>query len=180
MSNVSTIGLPGGSRAPCFQYASSWSSVTGCQPADLSACIWAANSCGSTYRPGNGAPGGGALITWYIRIGTDAVPGLPVAGPSTEAVDSPRLGYVAAAGLWCAACACLWPLVWLLEATSALPLEGVVDPPEDATTTTAMIATAASAATAASRRRATRRRRSRARSVRRLWSESGSITEASV
>ena len=33
---------------------------------------------GGTYSPGNGAPAGGGVITWYMRIGTVAVPGTPV------------------------------------------------------------------------------------------------------
>jgi len=152
-----TIGLPGGRRAPCFQYASSWSSVTGRQPADFRARIWAANSCGSTYRPGNGAPGGGALITWYIRIGTDAVPGFPVEGPSTDAVETPRLGYVAAGFESWWPRACLAPPARLPAASAVLPFDDVVEPPDEATTTTATIATAASTAHAASRRRTTRR-----------------------
>src|SRR5690348_8999255 len=57
--------------------------VTACQPADLSACIWAANSSAGTYRPGNGAPAGGGLITWYMSTGTVAFPGLPVPVPCT-------------------------------------------------------------------------------------------------
>src|ERR1700680_3925500 len=79
LSKVRTIGLPAPRETPRLQYACTWSSVTACQPALFSACICAVNSSGATYRPGNGAPGGGAAITWYMRIGTDRVPGWPVA-----------------------------------------------------------------------------------------------------
>ena len=59
----------------------------------MSACICAANSSEGTYSPGNGAPAGGGLITWYIRTGTVAVPGLPVATPVTVDRGSWRRPY---------------------------------------------------------------------------------------
>ena len=96
MSNVSTIGLPGPSGTPRVQYASSWSIVTACQPAAFSACICAANSAEGTYSPGNGAPAGGGLITWYMSTGTVAVPGLaggdPGHGDLRQAARAERLG----------------------------------------------------------------------------------------
>src|SRR5947209_8513083 len=154
LSNVITTGFPGPSGTPRVQLARSWSIVTACHPADLSACICWANSSAGTYRPGNGAPAGGGLITWYIRIGTVALPGTPV--PFAASV----VGWLPVLGWECAVDACL-----PAEARSD-PVVGL--PPALAIAIPAALATtAASAPSASARLRWIRCRRARSRSARR-------------
>ena len=137
--------------------------MTACHPAALSACIWAANSSAGTYKPGNGAPAGGGLITWYMRIGTVALPGTPVplacVRPAGEEV---------AAGVerWCEEVRLTAALRDPVRAAGGAELP-VEPPPAEAIATTAAIATTVTSDPVATSR--LRRARLRLRRCRSSW-----------
>ena len=66
------------SDAPLRQWACTWSRVTACQPAFLQRLHLRCELGRRHVQSWEGAPGGGAAITWYIRIGTAPAPGWPV------------------------------------------------------------------------------------------------------